>query len=542
MNDSLTLSRRHLLAGLGAAAALGTLDRAEAQPAAGGAASRGPHTELEEATVAELQARMTRGEISAAELTTAYLARIVALDRSGPLLRSVIEINPDAGEIARSLDRERREKGVRGPLHGIPVLIKDNIDTADHMLTTAGSLALSANRPTRDATVAARLREAGAVILGKTNLSEWANFRSTRSTSGWSGRGGQTRNPYALDRNPCGSSSGSGVATAANLAAITVGTETDGSIVCPSTTNGVVGIKPTLGLVSRAGIIPIAHSQDTAGPMARTVADAVALLAVLAGPDPRDPATAGGRPDQDWTQDWTAALAAKDLRGRRIGAVRSFWGRHPEVDRLADAALDALRRLGAEVIDPVDLGQPDDDDEGLVLRVEFKADLEAYLATRPPGTPRTLAELIAWNEAHRAEEMPWFGQELFEQSVEKPPLTDANYLEALARNRKKAGPEGIDAALGKHRLDALVCPTGGPAWPTDWINGDHYTGGCSSPSAVSGYPHVTVPMGFVHGLPVGFSFLGTAWSDPLLVSFAHAFEQATKARRKPDYRPGSLPV
>jgi amidase len=542
MSDSPTLSRRHLLAGLGAAAALGSLDSApasaQAEPA-NPAGNRGPHTELEEATVADLQAKMTRGELSAVELTTAYLARIVALDRTGPTLRSVIEINPDSGQIARELDRERREKGPRGPLHGIPVLIKDNIDTADGMLTTAGSLAMAGTRPTRDAHVAARLRAAGAVILGKTNLSEWANFRSTRSTSGWSGRGGQTRNPYALDRNPCGSSSGSGVAAAANLAAITVGTETDGSIVCPSTTNGIVGIKPTLGLVSRAGIIPIAHSQDTPGPMCRTVADAAVLLAALAGPDPRDTT---GLPGARFELDFTGALGRKDLRGRRIGVVRSQWGLHPEIDRLADAAVATLKQLGAEVIDPVELPEPDGKDEGLVLRVEFKADLEAYLATRPPGSPRTLAELIAWNEAHRAEEMPWFGQELFEQSVDKPPLTDPAYREARDRNRKKAGPDGIDAALAKHRLDALVAPTGGPAWPTDWINGDHYTGGNSSPAAVAGYPHITVPMGFVHGLPVGFSFLGTAWSDALLVEIAHAFEGATQARRKPEYRPRTVPM
>jgi amidase len=496
-----------------------------------------PPFELDEVTVADLQKRMASGETSARRLAEAYLGRVAALDRQGPELRSVIEANPEALAIADALDAEREAKGPRGPLHGIPVLVKDNVDTADRMTTTAGSLALQGSTPPRDSHVAARLRGAGAVILGKANLSEWANFRSTRSVSGWSARGGQCRNPYALDRNPCGSSSGSGVAVSANLAPLAVGTETDGSIVCPATNCGIVGIKPTVGLVSRAGIIPISATQDTAGPMARTVADAAVLLQALAGADPRDPATSrapAGAPD------YGKALNPDGLRGARIGVARNMAGFHPDTDRLFDEALAEIKRRGAEVVDPADVPNVKELEkpELEVLLYEFKAGLNAYLASLGPKAPvKTLAEAIAFNDRNRNREMPFFGQEIFLKAEEKGPLTTPAYREALEKCGRLSRAEGLDAVLDKNRLDALVAPTGAPAWVIDPVDGDHFVGGNSTPAAVAGYPAVTVPMGFVFGLPVGLSFIGRAWSEAVLVRLAFAFEQAARHRRPPRFLP-----
>jgi amidase len=494
-----------------------------------------PPFELDEATVADLQKRMATGEMTARRLTAAYLGRIAALDPQGPELRSVIETNPDSLLIADALDAERKAKGPRGPLHGIPVLVKDNVDTADRMTTTAGSLALEGSTPFLDSHVAARLRDAGAVILGKANLSEWANFRSTRSVSGWSARGGQCRNPYALDRNPCGSSSGSGVAVSANLAPVAVGTETDGSIVCPATTCGVVGIKPTVGLVSRAGIIPISHTQDTAGPMALTVADAAVLLTVLAGVDARDPATAEAK---GRAADYSRSLDPGGLRGARIGVARNLAGFHPDTDHLFDEAVAEMKRRGAEIVDPADvpnvkaLGDP----EFEVLLYEFKAGVEAYFASLGPKAPlKTLGELIQFNERNRGREMPYFGQEIFLKAQEKGPLSTSAYREALEKCRRLSRPEGLDAVLDRHRLDALVAPTGAPAWVIDPVSGDHFVGGNSTPAAVAGYPVISVPMGFVFGLPVGLSFIGRAWSESTLVRLAFAFEQATRHRRPPRF-------
>jgi amidase len=483
--------------------------------------------------VARLQAEMASGATTSRQLVEQFLARIDALDKHGPAINSVIEVNPDALEIAGELDAERARQGPRGPMHGIPVLLKDNIDTGDRMLTTAGSWALVGSRPAQDAFLVTRLRAAGAVILGKTNLSEWANFRSTRSTSGWSGRGGLTRNPYALDRNTCGSSSGSGAAVAADLAPVAVGTETDGSIVCPSSINGLVGIKPTVGLVSRSGVIPISASQDTAGPMARSVADAVALLNALAGADPKDAATTVKSRPAD--TDYSRFLKADGLRGARIGVARNLAGFDDRVDKLFDQAIEALRAQGAVIVDKVEVkgGKPLDDAELTVLHYEFKDGINKYLAGRP-GVPQTLADLIAFNEKESAREMPHFGQEIFITSQAKGSLKDREYLAAAAQARRLAGPEGIDAALKNGRLDAIVAPTTGLAWTTDLVNGDHYTGGAASQSAaMAGYPHVTVPMGFVQGLPVGVSFIGTAWSEPALIRFAYSYEQATRLRRPP---------
>jgi amidase len=476
--------------------------------------------EFEEATIAGLSSGMADGSLTARSLTRSYLDRIEAID---PELHSVIEINPDALSVAQELDEERDGGSVRGPLHGIPVLVKDNIDTADRMHTTAGSLALMDARPARDAVVVERLRGAGAVILGKTNLSEWANFRSTRSSSGWSGRGGQCRNPYALDRTPCGSSSGSGVAVSANLCAVAIGTETDGSIMCPSSVSGIVGIKPTVGLVNRAGVVPISHTQDTAGPMARSVADAATLLAAVADRDLGLTVEPGG------------------LRGARIGVARNMAGFHDRVDALFEEALDTLRDRGAEVIDPADVPHANDleDPEFEVLLYEFKADLESYLATVAGEVPRTLEALMAFNLAHPDEELAPFGQEIFESAAAKGPLTDPAYLEALATCGRLARDEGLDAVIAEHRLDAIVAPTGGPAWLIDPVNGDHYVGGNSSPAAIAGYPAVTVPMGSVSGLPVGLSFIGRAWSEAALVRFAVDFEAATGHRTAPQ-RPATV--
>jgi amidase len=491
---------------------------------------------LDEVTVADLQAGLASGNFTARSLTEKYLARIEQIDRSGPALNSVIEVNPDALSIAESLDKERKNRNARGPLHGIPVLIKDNIDTADRMQTTAGSLALMGSRPTKDSFVAQRLRDGGAVILGKTNLSEWANIRSNHSTSGWSGRGGLTKNPYALDRNPCGSSSGSGAAVGANLCALAVGTETDGSVVCPASANGIVGIKPTLGLVSRSGIIPIAHSQDTAGAMARTVRDTSILLGALAGVDPRDAAAAesAGKASSDYAR----FLDPNGLRGARIGVARKYFGFSDAVDELMENLIGEMKRQGAVMVDPADLESfgKFDDTENTVLMYELKSDLNAYLTARP-GAPASLKEIISFNERHKKEEMTYFGQDLFIKAEAKDSLTSKEYLDALDTNHRLSRKEGIDGLMDKFRLDAIMAPTGGPAWVTDLVNGDHSTGGSSNAAAVAGYPDITVPAGFIFGLPVGVSFFGRAWSEPTLFKIAYGFEQTIQARKRPQFLP-----
>ena len=493
--------------------------------------------DVTEKSIAELQQAMASGRTTSKAVTQQYLARIKSIDKAGPKLNSVIEVNPDALKIAEALDRERREKGPRGPLHGIPVLIKDNIATADKMQTTAGSLALVGVKPPRDAFLVAKLRDAGAVILGKTNLSEWANIRSTRSTSGWSSRGGLTRNPYSLDRNTSGSSSGSGAAIAASLAAIAVGTETDGSITSPSSVNGLVGIKPTLGLVSRAGIIPIAPSQDTAGPMARSVADAAVLLSAMAGSDPKDAATADASLK---ASDYTRYLNRNALKGARIGVVKKqFGGRNDLASAEVEKALEAMKAEGAILVDVAEL--PNTDKYGktelTVLYYELKAAMAAYLAEYAPGSKvKSLEDIVAYDEKNKSKVMPYFGQEHFLEAVKKGGLDTPEYIEALATDLKYSREEGIDKVLRENNLDALVAPTGSPAWMTDFIRGDAAGGGFTSPAAVAGYPHVTVPAGFVHGLPCGVSFVGTAWSEPKLIALAYAFEQATRYRRPPAYR------
>ncbi len=495
--------------------------------------------ELEEATIADLQVGMSSGRMTSHSITQQYIARIEELDRKGPTLRHVLEINPDALSIADSLDQERKSGRVRGPLHGIPMLLKDNIDTADRMTTTAGSLALEGSIPLQDAFIAAKLRAAGAVVLGKANLSEWANIRSTHSSSGWSGRGGQAKNPFVLDRNPCGSSSGSGGAVSANLCAGAIGTETDGSIVCPSSANGIVGIKPTLGLVSRAGIIPIAHSQDTAGPMARTVRDAAIILNALSGIDTRDAATMVNR--SRGQVDYTQFLDASGLRGARIGVARTkFFGYSDVTDKLVNDAIDAMKAQGAVIVDPANIETAGkfDDSELDVLLYELKADLNAYLAGLGPKAPvRTLQDIIDFNEHHKDQEMPWFGQELFVQAQAKGPLTEKKYRDALAKDLKMSRTDGIDATMKKYKLDAIVAPTGSPPWVTDLVNGDHYAGASSTPAAVAGYPNINVPAGYSHNLPVGVSFFGRAYSEPTLIKLAYAYEQATKHRRAPQFIP-----
>ncbi len=497
-----------------------------------------PAFDLEEITVGELAEGMRSGRFTSRSIVELYLARIEQIDRQGPTLRSIIETNPQALEIADSLDEERRANGPRGPLHGIPILLKDNFETADRMTTTAGSYALEGSIPSRDSFVAQKLRAAGAILLAKTNLSEWANFRSTHSSSGWSGRGGQCRNPYALDRNPCGSSSGSAAAISANLAAVSMGTETDGSVVCPANANGIVGIKPTLGLVSRSGIIPIAHSQDTAGPMARTVTDAAIVLGVLTGIDPRDGSTS--QSEAKAFTDYVQFLDAKGLRGARIGVARKAFGFLPKVDELMESAIDEMKRQGAEMIDPADVPTWDELEapEWQVLLYEFKADLNQYLAGLGEGARvKTLADIIEFNDQNRDLEMPYFGQEIFIQAESKGPLTSREYRQALEKNHRLSRDEGIDKVMNQHQLDAIIAPTGGPAWTTDLVNGDHFSGGSSTAAAVAGYPNITAPAGYVHGLPVGISFFGKAWSEPTLLKLAFAFEQATRFRHAPGLKP-----
>ncbi|MGA8166945.1 MAG: amidase [Candidatus Acidiferrales bacterium] len=529
------LTRRKFL---GSAALVGAASLARTNLTHGEATAAPPDIapfELDETTVVALQDGMKSGQFTARSIAQKYLDRIAEIDKQGPAINSVIEVNPDALSIADSLDDERESKGPRGPLHGIPVLIKDNIGTHDRMMTTAGSLALSGFTPTKDSAVARHLREAGAVILGKTNLSEWANFRSTHSSSGWSGRGGQTHNPYAIDRNPCGSSSGSGAAASANLAAITIGTETDGSIVCPSSANGVVGIKPTVGLVSRAGIIPISYSQDTAGPICRTVADAAALLGAIAGVDPDDAATKA--PGRKAYPDYTKFLDRGGLRGARIGVVRKMFFLPEKLDPIMKNALDAMKSEGAILVDPAEIGTLDQfgRSENTVLQYEFKADMRAYLAQFPNAPVHSLKEIIEFNESHHDQELLYFGQEIMIESEKRGPLTDKAYVDALAKNHLLARQQGIDAVMDKYKLDALIAPTAGPTWVTDLVDGDHDTGGSSSPAAVAGYPNINVPAGFIFGLPVGISFFGRAWSEPVLIKIAYAFEQATHIRRPPQF-------
>ncbi|HEV2128274.1 MAG TPA: amidase [Thermomicrobiales bacterium] len=548
--DPRRLNRRSLLKWGAAAAAvpavagsarLSSALMTDTQKSVASSALQFPFPELEEITVAQVRSALDTRRISARELVDMYLARIEAIDRSGPELNSIIGLNPEAQAIADAMDAELQRGQSRGALHGIPVLLKDNIDTADEMLTTAGSLALTESFPPNDATVVQRLRDAGAIILGKTTLSEWANFRGFQSSSGWSGRGGQCLNPFVLDRSPCGSSSGSAAAISANLALVSLGTETDGSIVCPSHNCGIVGIKPTVGLTSRNGVIPIAHNQDTVGPHGRTVADAAAALGVLAGTDQRDPMTADAT--DKGHRDYTQFLDPNGLRGARIGVPRNvkFFGYSREADVIIEAAIDALRNLGAEVIDPADFPHPDETLEAAattefeVLLYEFKADLNAYLAARDDPEVGSLADLIEFNEMHFEEELIYFGQEIFLLAQEKGPLSEEAYLEALAKNQRFSREQGIDAVLEEYNLDALVAPTGSPAWEIDLVNGDLFLGASSSPAAMAGYPLITVPAGFAFGLPVGMTFMGTAYSEPTLIKLAYAFEQATQVREAPRF-------
>lgn len=498
-----------------------------------------PPFELDEVTVAELQQDMESGERTARSITELYLRRIEQLNAQGPELRAIIETNPDALAIADELDAERAASGPRGPLHGIPVAIKDNIDTHDGMTTTAGSLALEGSIPPVDSFIAQQLREAGAIILAKANMSEWAYFRGERATSGWSARGGQCRNPYALNRNPCGSSSGSGVAASANMAALTIGTETGGSIMCPSSSNGVVGIKPTVGLWSRSGIIPISHSQDTAGPMCRTVTDAAVLLGPLTGVDPRDEATAASQGNSH--TDYAQFLDPGGLQGARIGVARSFGGFDARILDLFDEAVEAMRVAGAEIVDPANLEVAEwrDPLPLILLEYEFKADLNAYLATLGPDAPvKSLADIIAFNEANPELEMPHFGHERMTSSQARGPLTDPEYLNAKRLIQQANREDGIDRLMNEHNLDAIVAPTRDLPWPTDHIKGDRLDGGSSAgPAAIAGYPDISVPMGFVKGLPVGVSFFGRAWSEPILIRIAYAYEQATNHRTAPTFAP-----
>ena len=499
----------------------------------------GAGVNVEEAGVAELQAALSAGRLDAETLVQLYLARIQAIDRSGPTLRSVQEINPDAVAIARGLDEDRRAGRVRGPLHGIPILLKDNIATADKMETTAGALALVGARPREDSTIARRLRQAGAVILGKASMSEWAYFKSTPNSSGWSARSGQARNPYVLNRTPCGSSSGSAIAVAASLVTVSIGTETDGSIICPAGVNGVVGIRPTVGLTSRAGVIPISVTQDTVGPFGRTVADAAAVLGALVGVDSRDPATQASA--GKWQSDYVKYLDLNGLRSARIGVPRDgYFGYSPKADAVVNQAIDALRNGGAVIVDPVKIPNFDrvalTSAELIVLLYEFKAGVNAYLSSVAPGAHvRTLDDVIQFNKRNARENLPYFGQELLERAQAKGELTEAEYLEALDKCRRLAGKEGLDAVMDGQQLDALIAPTTTPAWPVDLVNGDQLRGSSAKSAALVGYPLVSVPAGAVSGLPVGITFMGRAWSEPTLIKLAYAFEQATKARRPPQY-------
>lgn len=553
-NDT-DLTRRKLLqttaaAGL-AAAVFPSLARRTTLPQL---QSRVSASEFDEINVAELQEGMKSGKYTARSIVEHYLKRIDDIDKHGPGVNSIIELNPDALKIADELDMERKEKGPRGPMHGIPVVIKDNISTADKMMTTAGSLALVGSKPRSDSFVVQQLRKSGAVILGKTNLSEWANIRSSHSTSGWSGRGGLTRNPYALDRNTSGSSSGSGAAASANLCALAIGTETDGSIVSPSSLNGIVGIKPTVGLVSRTGIVPISHTQDTAGPMCRTVRDAATLLGAMVGVDPEDmagrasaalrhpayPSKIIERDKGKFQKDYTRFLDASGLKGARLGVVRDYFGFLPQVDKIIDGALDILKQNGAVLVDPADLKSFTKlgDAEDVVLQYELKADMKKYLDWVGSTAPvHSLKDIIEFDDQHKDAEMKFFGQEIFLKAEARGPLTDKKYLDAIAKCRRLSRTEGIDFVMNKYKLDALVAPTDSPAWKTDLVDGDHFLGGSSQAAAVAGYPSITVPAGFVFGLPIGISFFGRAWSEPKLIRIAYSFEQATKVRRPPEFKP-----
>ena len=539
--QAMTLDRREFvkLGGVGVAAVVtaGTTACAPDTAAVRGSADAAPWWttetfELEEATFAGLLDDMASGRRSAVEITRLYLDRIAAVDRDGPKLRAIIETNPDALDIARQLDQERADGNLRGPLHGIPIVVKDNIDTADGMTTTAGSYALEGHIAAQDSHVAAQLRAAGAIILAKANLSEWANFRSTESTSGWSGRGGQCGNPYAIDRNPCGSSAGSGAATSANLCAGSIGTETNGSIVCPSSVSGVVGLKPTVGLVGRSGIIPISHTQDTAGPMVRTVADAATMLTALAGPDPRDAMSQASA--RFAGTDYTSFLDAGALQGARIGVERSYFGQDRHRDDLMEQAIVDMAAAGASIVDPATLDNRRQYNAPAyqLMLYEFKADLRAYFSTVSPQLGlRSLEDLIAFNEANADREMPYFGQEILIAANEMGPLTDPEYLDFKETARRLSQEEGIDRLMEEHQLDAIVAPTTRAAWKTDLINGGMSSLGSSSPAAISGYPSITVPMGSVHGLPIGMLFFGRAWSEGRLIQLAYSYEQATRHRR-----------
>ncbi len=495
---------------------------------------------LQEWNISELQDKMNSGELTARQLAELYLERIESLDKSGPRINSIIELNPDALAIADDLDKERQAGKLRGPLHGIPILIKDNIDSHDRMQTTAGSLVLEGNIAPRDAFIVKRLRSAGALILGKTNLSEWANFRGKHSVSGWSSRGGLTHNPYALDRSACGSSSGSGAAVAANFCAAAIGTETDGSIVCPSQTNGIVGIKPTVGLLSRSGIIPIAHSQDTPGPMVRTVADAAILLGALTGVDERDPATRSSRTRA--LRDYTKNLDPNGLKGARIGVARNMAGTDLRILKIFESCIDVMKQAGAVIIDPADV--PNFNKFGKteleVLHFEFKADLNKYLASLDGKSHvHSIEDVIKFNDENKARVMPYFGQEHMVAAQEKDSLSSKKYREALAKNHRLTRKEGIDATVKKYRLDAIIVPSGGPSWMIDLANGDaiNWDMESTSPAAVAGYPHITVPAGYIFGLPVGISFFSRAWQEATLIKLAYAFEQATKIRKPPQFLP-----
>jgi amidase len=519
-----------------AAAVAATAGAEETTPSPAGPPARSPPQSIEELSLADIAAAFADGRWTSQQLTQNYLARIEQFDQHGPNLRSVIETNPRALEIAAGLDAERKSRGSRGPLHGIPVLIKDNVETSDHMMSTAGSLALEGWYAPKDAPLVERLRAAGAVILGKTNLSEWANFRSTHSLSGWSGRGGQCRNPYAADRTPSGSSSGSAVAVSANLCAIAVGTETDGSIVSPASINGIVGLKPTVGLISRRGIAPISHSQDTAGPLTRSVRDAAVMLGAMSGLDAADTASAavGARFETDYVR----YVDPNGLNGARLGIARKFFADNAPLNRFLDGCIETLKAAGAVIVDPADLPMHGSTSgpEQEVLLYEFKADLNAYLRRLPPTFPvRSLAALIRFNEAHKDTEMPLFDQELLRQAEAKGPLSDKAYQEARAACLKATRSNGIDAVLAAHKLDAMVSLTSGPAWLIDVVNGDSDTGGCSSPAAIAGYPHITVPAGLFRGLPIGLSFFGAAFSEPKLIKLGSGFEAVAHARTPPRF-------